>query len=230
MAKDITLEKFEGPLELLLNLIEQQELSITDIAVARVTEQFFEHLKSLGDTRSEELADFLVIATKLVYLKSKHLLPYLLPEADEGPSLADQLKLYKKYADASKLVEKLWQSDTLSYARTEPPIPHTEFFLPANAGSEHLHRAFLVLLQKIRPPKALPELKIHSTVSVKQKIASIYEALQKIKHLSFMDIVSKSENKSEIIVTFLALLELVKAEKVSIEQTGSFDDLSIKKI
>src|SRR3989338_6596602 len=120
MAKEIKLEKFQGPLDLLLQLIEQDELNITEISLSNVTEQFFDYLNKLEESRSEELADFLVIATKLVYLKSKHLLPYLYPEADEGPSLAEQLKLYKRYADASKEIGRLWEQGSIASGRIEP--------------------------------------------------------------------------------------------------------------
>ncbi len=228
--KELKLSQFEGPLELLLNLIEQQELSITEVAIADVTEQFFKHLDTLDESRSEELADFLVIATKLVYLKSKHLLPYLYPEENEGPSLADQLKLYKKYADASKIIEKLWQSGKLAYGRVEPPIHMEEFILPENATADHLRRSFALLLKKIQPPNPLPEVRIDRTVSVKQKIQSIFEAIQKFKKMSFKDILDNSESKTEVIVSFLALLELVKQEKVYIDQVNAFDNMSIKKV
>ncbi len=230
MLNNIKLDKFEGPLDLLLNLIEQEELSITEVSIATVTDQFFQYLNSLDENRSEELADFLVVATKLVYLKSKHLLPYLYPEENEGPSLADQLKLYKKYADASKVVEKMWQSDTLAYGRLEPPTTVEGFLMPSNAEAGSLHRAFLVLLKKIQPPKPLPQVHIDRTVSIKQKIQSIYEAVQKLKKLSFEDIVENSESKTEVIVSFLALLELVKQEKVYIEQPEAFEEMSIKKV
>lgn len=227
---DIKLEKFEGPLELLLNLIEQEELSITEIAIATVTEQYFAYLNKLEDGRSEELADFLVIATKLVYLKSKHLLPYLLPEAEEGPSLADQLKLYKRYADASKHVEKLWLESGVAYGRIEPPIPVEGFVLPHNAQSLDLHKSITALLKRLKPLQALPQVSIDRTVSVKQKIESIYNAVKQWSSLSFRELLGNAESKTEVIVTFLALLELVKQEKIFIDQINAFDDMDIKKI
>lgn len=227
---DVNLEKFQGPLELLLNLIEQEELNITEISISKVTEQYFAYLNKLEDNRSEELADFLVIATKLVYLKSKHLLPYLYPEAEEGPSLADQLKLYKRYADASKHVEKLWLEPTLGYGRIEPPIPVDCFVLPANAGTTDLHKSFTFLLKRLKPVAALPEVSIDRSVSVKQKIESIYNAVKQWNKLSFKELLQNAESKTEVIVTFLALLELVKQEKVFIDQANSFEDMNVNKV
>ena len=230
MPQNLKLEKFQGPLELLLNLIEQEELNITEISISKVTEQYFEYLNTLEDNRSEELADFLVIATKLVYLKSKHLLPYLYPEADEGPSLADQLKLYKRYADATKHIEELWLEPTLGYGRIEPPIPVEGFVLPGNALALDLHKSFTFLLRRLKPMVALPQVSIDRSVSVKQKIESIYNAVKKWNQLSFKELLENAGSKTEVIVTFLALLELVKQEKVYIDQAVAFEDIDIKKV
>jgi len=230
MATNLVLEKFQGPLDLLLQLIEQEKLSITEVAVAGVTEQYFAYLSGLGEERSEELADFLVIATRLVYLKSKHLLPYLYPEEDEGPSLADQLKLYKRYADASKEIGQLWERGNVAYGRVEPPLKAEGFILPANALAKDLHLSFVLLLERLKPIAPLPEVAIDRSVSVKQKIEAIYAALKKLRQISFKNLVQNAENRTEVIVSFLAILELVKEEKVSILQTATFEDMMIKKV
>ena len=136
---DFKLEKFEGPMDLLLQLIEGEELDITEVSLAQVTEQYFKYLDKLEKNRSAKLVDFLVIAAKLIYLKSKNLLPYLYPEEElEGPSLADQLKMYKAYVDASKNIEQKWEDGSLSYGRIEKPIKIKEFVVPANAGIDDL--------------------------------------------------------------------------------------------
>lgn len=228
MASEITLAKFQGPLDLLLQLIEQEELSITEVAIGQVTEQFFKYLQTLDEQRSDELADFLVIATKLVYLKSKQLLPYLQqPEVDEGPSLADQLKLYQRYANASHHIAELWETESLAYCRVEPPIPMEGFVLPANAYATDLHLFFTLLLKRLKPIAALPVVSIDYTLSVKEKIESIYKALQQWKKVSFHDILEQVSNRTEVIVSFLALLELVKQERVSVQQHNSLEELMI---
>lgn len=229
MAKEVKLEQFEGPLDLLLKLIEEEKLSITEISLATVTEQFFHYLSSLEINRSDELADFLVIATRLVYLKSKQLLPYLNPAEDEGVSLADQLKLYKKYADASKLVEERWKLGWHAYGRIEPAPPQEGFVLPINARGEDLHNNLVQLLKRLKPINPLPAVTIDRTASVRQKVLSIYEALQSLSRLSFRDIVSNTENKTEIIVSFLALLELIKDAKITIHQESAFEEMMINK-
>lgn len=223
----IKLEKFEGPLELLLSLIEQEELVITEISLSKVTEQFLAYLNTLEAQAPDELATFLVVATKLVYLKSKHLLPYLLPQEDEGPSLADQLKLYKRYADAAKDIEIIWSEAKVAYGRIEPPIPVEGFFIPSNASTLDLNGSFHNLLKRLKPVAALPQVQINHSVSVKQKIESIYAAVKKWSNVRFTQLMQGAEGKTEIIVSFLALLELIKQDKIMIEQTTSFADMEI---
>ena len=231
MAKEIKLEKFEGPLDLLLQLIENEKLAITEVSLSEVTDQFFQYITGLGDERSDELADFLVIATRLVYIKSRQLLPYLYPPEDEGLSLSDQLKFYKRYADASRHVEKLWGADKMAYGRIEPPPAATgEFTAPLNAAADDLKKTYLTLLKRLKPINPLPEVRIDRTVSVQQKIKSIYEALQKIKQLRFQDIFNSASSRSEVIVSFLALLELIKQEKIIVNQKSAFNDLMINKV
>src|SRR3989344_4268920 len=230
MATNLVLEKFQGPLDLLLQLIDQEKLSITEVAVAGVTEQYFKYLSGLGDDRSEELADFLVIATRLVYLKSKHLLPYLYPEEDEGPSLAEQLKLYKRYAGASKEIGRLWERGSIAYGRIEPPLKSESFVLPANALPKDLHFSFVLLLERLKPIAPLPEAAIDRSISVKQRVEAIYGILKKLRQVSFKNLLANAENRTEVIVSFLAILELVKEEKVSILQTATFEDMMIKKV
>ena len=113
------LEQFEGPLDLLLQLIEDQKLEITNISLAQVTDQYIQYLNHAHDLRPEDLADFLVVAAKLLYLKSRALLPALRldeEEADAG-ELEKQLKIYKEYLDASKKIEQMIKAGHFAFAR-----------------------------------------------------------------------------------------------------------------
>lgn len=231
MSKQITLEKFQGPLELLLQLIENEKLAITEISLAEVTEQFFKYLVSLEGERSEELADFLVIATRLVYIKSRQLLPYLYPpDEDDGKNLAEQLKFYKRYADAAKEIGQMWGREKMAYGRVETVAIVSGFHPPLNTALNDLRESMLQLLRRLKPINPLPEVKMDRTISVEQKIKSIYNALLKLKSLSFKKILEDASSRTEVIVSFLALLELIKGEKVSIDQSGAFDDMTIRKI
>jgi len=227
MASEVKLEKFQGPLDLLLQLIELEKMDITEIALSEVTEQFLAYLDKLEHDRSEELADFLVIATKLVYLKSKTLLPYLYPEEEEGPGLADQLKMYQKYIEASQKVSILWERNNISYGRVEPPIKAEGFQLPTNARADDLHSSMVQLVGRLKPINPLPKVTIDRAISVKQKVEAIFAALKKHQKIKFKEILDNAESKTEVIVSFLALLDLLKQNRAFIEQGESFGDMEI---
>jgi segregation and condensation protein A len=228
--KEIKLEQFSGPLDLLLALIEQEKLNIGEIALSKVTEQYFEYLNKLEEHRPEELADFLVIATKLVYLKSRNLLPQLSLEEEDGPSLADQLKMYKRYIEASRDIQKMWDKNLVAYGRVEPPVKAEGFVLPANAEVGDLYSFFTGLLKRLKPLCPLPKVSIDRAISIKEKIASIFDLLKTRKKLSFIQLLSESENRTEVIVSFLAILELIKSGSASVNQKNTFSDLEIYKI
>lgn len=228
--KEIKLEKFEGPLDLLLQLIDQEKLTITEISLSQITEQFLNYLNRLEEGRSEELADFLVIATRLVYLKSHTLLPFLYPEDDEGPSLAEQLKMYQQYVEASKKISALWEKNRVAYGRIEPPIKVTEFVLPLNAQATDLEQAMQRLVARLRTVAPLPQIAIDRAITIKQKVESIFEALKRYKKINFQEILNKAENKTEVIISFLALLELMKDSKAMIAQKNAFAEMTVKLI
>ena len=226
----LKLSNFEGPLDLLLQLIEQQELHITEISLSQVTEQFFVHLDKMGRNRSSELADFLVIAAKLIFLKSKNLLPYLNPEEDEGESLADQLKMYKRYVEASKNIDELWSVGSVAYGRIEPPIKLKEFVLPANAGLSNLRQSMALLVQRLKPISPLPEVTIDYSISVKERIDNIRNMLLSNRKLNFDQLLSVVQSKTEVIVSFLALLDLLKKRDIMVRQQGSFGEMVVQRI
>ncbi len=227
MTPEIKLEKFQGPLDLLLQLIELEKLNITEVSLSQITEQFLHFLDKMENDRSEELADFLVIATKLVYLKSKTLLPYLYPEEEEGPSLADQLKMYQQYILASKKMNILWNQNRIAYGRIEPPVKNTEFVLPLNAHGEDLLKSMEKLVSRLRPLNPLPKITIDRAISVKQKVDSIWSALKKHKKINFKDLISVAESKTEVIISFLALLELMRDQKAFINQDSAFGNMEV---
>lgn len=230
MPTELKLEKFEGPLDLLLQLIDQEKMDISEIALSKITEQFFSYLDTLEKNRPEELADFLVVAARLIFLKSHNLLQYVNPqEEDAGPALADQLKLYKQYVEASKTINILWQAGKVAYGRIEPPIKNKEFVLPSNADKNNLYNSIMFLLARLKPVEPLPKVTVDHSISVKQKIDSIRHFLKTNKEFSFKNLLSSAKNKTEVIVNFLAVLELVKEKSIMVKQTLAFEDMLIVK-
>ncbi len=232
---EIKIDQFQGPLDLLLQLIEQEKMNITDVSLSKVTEQYLEHLEKIssasGEDRSSNLADFLVIATKLVYLKSKNILPYLYPpEEDDGPSLSDQLKLYKQYLEASKQISALWEADRVSYGRIEPPVKTEGFVLPANALQNDLHDVMLKLVKRLQPLRPLARMSVDKSVSIKQKIESLKNLIKQFSQLNFEEVLNNAHNKTEIIVSFLAVLELCRERTVHVAQDEIYGRMIIKKV
>lgn len=226
----VELEQFSGPLDLLLSLIKENKLDISQLSLSAITEQYLQYLDKLEKNKEEELADFLVIGTRLLYLKSRLLLPQFAPEAEEEESLAEQLKLYKLFVDASRRFHKIWQNNYLAFFRIEPPRKNKEFIAPANLSMENLRESLLNLLVRLKPLKPLPQTTIDATISMKEKIDNIRSILRKVGKVNFFEILGKARNRTEIIVSFLALLELVKQKTVFLKQSAPFGDIAIEKV
>jgi segregation and condensation protein A len=223
-------KQYSGPLDFLLQLLESEDMNITEISLSSVTEKYLHHIDAMEEKHPEELVDFLVVAAKLVLLKSKKLLPQLLPDEEDGIDLESQLKLYKQFVEASKDIDMLWLSEKRSVFRVEPTRKSVGFVPPNNVNIESLRESFEKLVYRLTPPKPLPKTTIDKAVSMKAKILHIHKALQKKKKAYFFDILENSKNKTDIIVSFLAILELVKQKTVSLHQDDSFSDILIKRI
>lgn len=232
MAVTYQLEQFEGPLDVLLRLIEDEKLTITEVSLSQVTEQFMKYLAQVEERYPEELADFLVVATRLLLLKSQALLPYLVIEEDEDPGqLTRQLKIYKAYVDAMKYVEARLAQKTFLYQRTSSLLSTIGpvFAPPPTMTPGTLHQAFEDLLRDLAPVVRIPRAAIERVVSLREKICHITEMIEKQAHLSFKQLMLSAESKTEVVVTFLALLELVKQRVVCVSQDKPFSDIMIQK-
>jgi len=151
-------------------------------------------------------------------------------EEESGPSLADQLKMYKAYVEASKNVLALWNKDKMAYGRVEPPVKIAEFVVPANARPDDLLSCFQALLKRLKPIQPLPEVTIDYAVSVKQALDNIKHLLATSGRLNFKDLLSKAGTRTEIIVNFLALLELVGKKTAIVKQSTAYGDLELQRI
>ncbi len=229
MNTPISLEEFSGPLDLLLSLVHEEKLDITAIALSQVTEQYIGYIEGLEESSGEELADFVVVAARLLLLKSSRLMPQFAPAEDEGPRLEDQLRLYQSFVKASKGFNLLWENDRQSRFRIEPPRVSEEFVMPANTTLASLYEFMVQLINRIKPAKPLPQTQIDRAISIKEKIANIRKLLRSKKKFSFQEVLEDSENKTDVIVGFLALLELVKQKHVGLKQEGNFGDIMVNR-
>lgn len=224
------LEQFEGPLDLLLQLIEQQELDITTVSLAKVTDQYLKYIEELEQIMPEEVADFLVVASKLIYLKSKYLVPNLnLAVEEDAGDLERQLKMYQQFYQASKVLEKMIGKHKFAYVRLQPMKIKfaNEFAPPPKLQLQDLASSFRLVIARLGEIKILPKIMMAKAVSIKERIQHLRNLLTEQLEINFNQFFTK-ENKVDTIVSFLALLELVKQRFVTVEQSGMFADINIR--
>lgn len=227
----VKLEAFEGPLALLLKLIEDEELDITKISLARVTDQYLEYLNHLSDRNPEELADFLVIATKLLLIKSQLLLPTLsIEDENESRDLTEQLKIYKEFLEASRQIQKIINQKKFLFFRPHVLSKTSIFSPPQKIAPETFKNVFLKVLGQIEPIVNLPEEEIKRVITLEEKIAEIQNLIFNKLSVNFKEVIASVQSRTEIIVSFLALLELAKQRQIKIYQENIFKEIIIKKV
>lgn len=226
----IKLEQYQGPLDVLLQLIEQEQLAITDIALADIAESFIAYIEKIEELYPEELADFLVIATRLLYLKSRELLPYLVVE-DEEPltNLADHLKMYKEFRDAADVLEQ--RLTTGHFALPRPVslarLEVVEFHPPRGLSAHQLRDLYDGVVAQLETIIRIPQAAIRKAASLKEKITALHAILQQRQRVQFSDLIHDTTDRIHIVLTFLAILELVKQDSVSVEQKQNYSDILI---
>ncbi len=231
MVYQIKIEQFEGPLDLLLQLIEQQELDITQVSLAKVTDQYIGYLDDAADIPTEELADFLVVAAKLLLIKSRHLLPELSEgEDEEGIDLEFQLKMYKEFYEASKVLQQMLNKKKFLFPRQKMIIKVDKIFNPPESlTTDTMRDLFVGVLQELAVWVSLPQQHIARTVTIRERIESIQSTIMQRAQIKFTELLASSKNKVDVIVTFLAILELVKQRTVAVVQEGMFEDIVVKR-
>ncbi|MEW5902248.1 MAG: segregation/condensation protein A [Acidobacteriota bacterium] len=228
MPLQFKIEKFEGPLDLLLQMVEQEHLEITEVSLASVTDQYIEYLEHYPVSK-EELADFLVVAARLLLIKSRVLLPQVSFADEEGFSLEDQLKMYKQFAEAAKRLEAQIKLRRFTFLREKPPIQPGVFYPPKNLTAARLAEVFHEIIRAIEPVTRLAQAAVERVVSIKEKISELLALLERGR-ASFRAFVRSAKDRTELVVSFLALLELVKQRRAGVEQEELFQDIVITPI
>jgi len=229
---NLKLNNFEGPLDLLLQLIDSADLDITEVALSEVADQFMGYLEQVEERRPEILADFLVIASKLLLIKSKALLPSLEIEGDEeGIDLEQQLKMYKDFFEAAKKVEQILLAKNFMFSREKLAVDVDVIFNPPKKISAvGLKDILLSVIENVKPIVKLPQRTLERAVSIKEKIANIRSKILQNIQMNFSDLVKDSNNRTDVVVTFLGILELVKQRVVTVDQEKKFGDISISRL
>ncbi len=227
--------EFSGPLGLLLELLGKKELAIKDVNLAKIADEYLAYLEKT-DVPSEELADFLVIASQLIYLKTRELLPYLRTNEEEEQieNLEEQLRLYKEFALAAEGISAYFASDTFAYTRPFRKQPLSEkkqrlFYMPGNVSAGSLHESFQVLLKKLQPFFSLQEASIKRIKSVKERIVELQDAIQTRAKMGFKDVIKGAQGRGDVVVSFLALLELMRRQVIVATQSSG-NDIMIERV
>ena len=229
MALDLPL--FEGPLDLLLHLVRSQKLDILDLPMDSVTRQYMGYLLMMEELNLEIAAEFIAMAAQLIQIKSRLLLPAPPTEGESGDpreELAQMLRSYesvKEAAEALSALEQGWQHvfytpglDIQEHAKTEEE--------PIQATLTDLLGAYREALKRLLPP---PPVEVRTpSKSLEQRIQEVLELLHGSRWLHFIDLLAHSRNRDELVLTFLALLELVKNGRARLVQTETFGEIRIQ--
>ncbi len=224
---------YEGPLDLLLQLIEHAELDITAVALAQVTDQYLAYIHQI-QVPPDEISAFLVVAAKLLQIKSEALLPrapiHEAGEEDLGEALARQLRLYKRFKEMAIWLDERVARHLHTYLRVAPP-PKVETRLDLSDITlvDLMEAARTIFLQE-QAKSALGTVISAPRITIREKIAWIARKLSEEHQATFKQLLGEKPTRLEIVVTFLALLELVKRYRVSTRQEGLFSDIQIEKL
>ncbi len=225
-------EKFEGPLDLLLELISKEKLSISDISLAKIADEYVQYVKTLTDIDKEELAEFLVVASQLILIKSRMILPSLASTEEETESIEElerRLAEYKTLKEISKQVSNMFGKKQHMFAREFFAGMEAIYYPPKKVTIGLLGKVFAEVLNAIPKIEKLVEEKIKRIISLEAKIKELQSLLTGKVSQAFSELVGKGKDKIETIVSFLAILELVKQKFISVEQEKQFGEIMLHK-
>ena len=233
MEYHIQLEQFEGPLPLLLALIEREKLDITRLSLATVADQYLEYLSREENISLDNLARFLAIAARLILIKSKALLPILQftdEEEEEIGDLEEELRRYKLFKEAAQRLGVLVSKQHFSVTRESMLDTVSVFLPPKNLTREELSVYFRSVLGELPSMEILEEKRLVEIVTLEEKITLLQESIKNRVKKSFSEIVSSATDRVHVIVSFLALLELVKQRIVHAQQGEMFGEIHFQSL
>ncbi|MBA3963375.1 MAG: segregation/condensation protein A [Chthoniobacterales bacterium] len=230
----VRLEIFEGPLDLLLYLIKRDEIDIYDISLERITKQYLEYLQAFKELNIDVAGEFIVMAANLIYLKSRSLLPIDqqppeedVDETDPRWDLIRQLIEYKKFKEAADQLQARELQQERTFARVgEGMTPETAPLLLGEVGIFQLINAFQTVLKRLDARDDLREI-FGENFTVSDKIDWILQRVGQGTMLRFTELFAQVASRVEIVVTFLALLELIRLRQVRAVQPNEFDEIEI---
>jgi segregation and condensation protein A len=229
----VKLEIFEGPLDLLLYLIKKDEIDIYDVSIERITAQYLKYLDTFQMLNIEVASEFIVMAANLMYIKSRELLPKTQQPPDEEAEEDDprwelirQLVEYKKFKDAAAFLGSQ-ALKTEEYFATSPELPDLSAPAPvAPLGVFDLIRAFQRVLKRYENATDIRQI-VDDRFTVADKIEYLLTTLRSGQRAPFESLFDQAASRSEVIVTFLAMLELIKLSQLQVEQDSLLGQITL---
>lgn len=233
-AYQIHLPVYEGPLDLLLQLIEREKLDISAIAIAAVTDQFLAYVRQIEEVQPDTLADFLVMAARLVWIKSRILLPQPAGEdkeeeaEDPTEALARQLREYKRFKEAARLLREIEARGQHTYPRVAPPPELDTRLAEGSITLADLIAAAQRALREVPSAPSLPAgVVVPFTLTIRDQIGLIRAETAGGRSVSFRALLRRAGRRIEVIVTLLAVLELIKRREICATQDTMFGEIMI---
>ena len=224
----IKTDSYEGPFELVLDLIEARKLLVNDLALASITEDFIKHVRGQEAFPVEETANFIQIAATLLLIKSKSLIPDLTLSEDENADVEDlkrRLAAYEKVRDASRELARIFGKSVMVQAGERLPEPS---FAPSrDLSADALADVLARVLAAREAVEELPEARVKPLVTIEEMMDRLAKRVQSALTLSFSEFSKNTNERVEVIVSFLALLELMKQGIVAAEQFNTYGDIRI---
>jgi segregation and condensation protein A len=229
----VDLPVFQGPLDLLLSLIEREELEITRVSLAQVTDQYLAYLEQIGETHADTLVDFLVVAAKLVLIKSRALLPRpptTAPEGepDSGDDLVEQLRQYSLFKAAAGKLDERQTLGLRTYLRLAPsPKVEAQPDL-SDVSLEDLLAAVRSAMSITPRPEPVSQVVSQVRITISGQMELIRQQATAQRRVIFQDVLAQAQSRIEIAVTLLAILELLKQREITVHQERLFGTIVIE--
>ena len=227
----IKTQTFEGPLELLLDLVEKRKFLINDISLASVTDEYMRQVSIMQELSLPNTAQFIALAATLLLIKSKSLLPILelTEEEEEGiDDLEIRLKRYQLYRNIAKDLEATFGARVM-HERQFAPAAEPLFVTDTYTTVDALKSAIADVLQNLPKKEEKPKVRVRKVISLEEMIEKLHERIEKQVKLRFSELISDNTEKAHVIVGFLAILESVKQGSIMVAQAGKFEDIHIEK-
>jgi len=227
---EIKTEAFEGPLDLLLDLVEKRKLLINDISLAEVTDEYMRQVSIMQELSLPNTAQFINLAATLLLIKSKSLLPVLELTSEEEEGIGDlelRLRRYQMYRDIARDVEEIF-GKTLTHERQYISDKKPLFVTDKFTTLEGLEEAIGAVLVSLPKKEVKPKVQVRKVISLEEMMDRLHARIEKQMKITFSELLEDSTERTHVIVGFLAILESVKQGNILVAQMNRFDDIEIK--